>query len=351
MIAKPLCCLVAVGLALCSTAAHAGDEGPAAAAFERASRKLLSDWSERRQAFAQELASVETARAHARTLERRRPPDGDWRRAWAKVEKLRKQMHAVHEKSMSPWTRALKAVAAADSVQALAASDRDRAARRCLDVLRTRLAGGEPGVVLEALAAAERAALTTVCGWSQEPNARRRLLAAVADRLAATPGTSDLDVLCGVVQWDAIFLGSLTAGRAQLEAVSTDLILIFTERAANGIKLSRSKLYRRRGFSARGFRAPLRDGSDQVRHFTWAFRMFARSKNNASMEKLLALKERADATQRKQPLNQADLALNRAARSLVEQILGERSAPEGAHPERRPLSAAHYADAFRKGLQ
>ena len=73
--------------------------------------------------------------------------------------------------------------------------------------------------------------------------------------------------------------------------------------------------------AAGGFARRFRDGSDQVRHFAWAFRMFAASDNYDLTARLLHMKEEQDAKARKTALNAADIALNAAARRIVVRVL------------------------------
>jgi hypothetical protein len=330
--------------------ATAGEGSSALDAFLRVSEETLDGWATLRREQAQLLAEIETARAEARRLERSKSAAvRPWRERWARSETARAGVQLQAKKLLTPWIQRLRALVAEARMKPLPESDRSRVASRCLACLEQGVRAAEPGGML-VLLAAERETLGLALGWVDAAE-RRALLAVVVDRLASTPGYSDLDVLCDVVRWDALFLGSLEAGQPQLDALSTDLILLFTERAANGVALSRSKLYGGGRFGSLGFRKDLRDGSDQVRHFTWAFRMFARSKNNDAMEKLLTLKERADAKLRKQPLNQADMILNRAARRLVEQILDERIDAEAAAKASRPIRIERYAEIIRKELE
>ena len=80
-------------------------------------------------------------------------------------------------------------------------------------------------------------------------------------------------------------------------------MLLFTERGPDGLLLSKSKFYRAGQFLDSGFKEALRDGSNQVRHFCAALRMFALSGNREQTEALLRLKELRDAKTRKLALN------------------------------------------------
>ncbi|MFQ5504192.1 MAG: hypothetical protein ACE5F1_05245 [Planctomycetota bacterium] len=207
---------------------------------------------------------------------------------------------------------------------------------------------GEPRLVLASMRR-QYPALAGVLGRTEDEAARRRLLGRIADRLAATPGLSDPERLCAIVDWESLFLGRGDPGMAQLDALSRDLVLLFTERGPDAISRSGSELYRAGRFGDEGFEEALRDGSDQVRHFCWSFRVFTIHMSRADAEELLRLKEVRDSTRRKEPVNQADLLLNRAARELVEEILGKREGgQDGRRGDPHPVSA--YSALIRKKL-
>lgn len=337
----------AVGLGAGRAAAE--DASSELIVFERATSRLLKDWTVLRQRRSKDVHAIEQGRKKARALARASAGSDDasrWRATWAAVAKKRAALHQQHAQPMLPWSKALLALLARQPSAPLAQAARRKVGVHCFAVVRSWLLTCEPARVRADLTAASAIALA----WFDAASERRALLAAIADRHVATPGFSDVDVLCEVVAWDAIFLERLGAGAPQLDALSSDLIQICTERAADGVSKSGSRLYRATRFSDRGFRPALRDGSDQVRHFAWAFRMFAKSERRDGVEALLAFKERMDATRRKQPLNKADLALNKAARRLVETILDVPTGTRPAETERIPIPAARHAGLFRRVL-
>ena len=195
-------------------------------------------------------------------------------------------------------------------------------------------------------------AFATILAAHDGARERRRFLNRIVDRECTRDGTSDLDLLCTTVAWDALFLRDLATGPRQLRALSADLILLFTERGPDGLRLSEAGFYRPGRTRDRGFRASLRDGGDQVRHFCWALRMFATSLVPALTEQVLRAKELKDASQRGGGENASDLRLNRTAREIVAEILGvARPESAGATPTRpTPLPIGDYAALFRQRL-
>jgi hypothetical protein len=181
---------------------------------------------------------------------------------------------------------------------------------------------------------------------------RRQFLNRVVDRGSTTGEMSDLDLLCLTVAWDAVFLRDLVAGPRQLRALTADLILLFTERGPDGLRLSEAGFYRPGRTRDRGFRSRLRDGGDQVRHFCWALRMFAISPVPALTERLLGGKELRDAGQRGGVENASDLRLNRTAREIVAEILGAapQETADATPAPRTPLAIEDYAALFRDRL-
>ncbi len=149
---------------------------------------------------------------------------------------------------------------------------------------------------------------------------RRDLLNVISKRQSQVPGISDLDVLIEVLLWESIFFPSTTPKAKCLDTVSIDLILLFTGRGANGISKSGEKYYVASQFLADGFREDLKDKSNQVRHFCWAWRMFMKSKSPQATQSLLYLKELKDSKTRKLPMNKADLRLNKCAATVARMV-------------------------------
>ena len=73
----------------------------------------------------------------------------------------------------------------------------------------------------------------------------------------------------------------------------------------------------------RGFHESFQDGSDQVRHFCWALRLFANADSPEKAARLLQLKELRDSFTRSVPVNEADRLLNQVAGELIEHLRAE----------------------------
>jgi len=226
---------------------------------------------------------------------------------------LARDESAIHEN----WTRLDHAV--------LASADHHGLADRCVPLIELWLRRERPDVVFRTL---DRE-LHHIAGLlpDLEPRARRRLLGHVADRLAKQRGLTSVDVLTRSVECAAVLLGPASTGEHGLDAITADLVVVFTERDTNGVKRASSGEYRRRGLTDSGFHPDYRDGSDQVRHFCWAIRLFVVNEHPTLVDVLLALKEIRDAKRRKKQLDVADLRLNGASRRFVTAI---RSSPRPA---------------------
>ncbi len=286
------------------------------------------------------LESIENARRRSREATTRaesRPstaPDGTTGPdPWAATAPAREALQAEVRALLLPWLRASRDLLAGEAARAEAAANDRAIVAIASPILEAGLGLLEPPAFVDLLVT-ESPALARLLGRAADPEARLRLLAILADRLAATPGTSDIDVLEAVIAFAERCHADREEARALLDTLSGDLILVFTERAADGVTPSGSPHHRPGRCGDRGFRAELRDDGDQVRHFCWALRMFAIATDLDAREKLLRLKERLDAARRDQPINQADLALNRIAREIVTTFL----APPSDAAERVRLS-------------
>ena len=221
--------------------------------------------------------------------------------------------------------------------------DKGKVGGVCLEVLQEWIRVTGPKAVLDAVRD-EHPSLAVALGWLEDPSRRRDFLYRIVLRLTGTPGGSDLGVLVAVVRWEALLLQGRAAGEEQLDSLTSDLILLFTERSPDGISRSGAGYYSKGRLKDGGFKKSLRDGSDQVRHFAWAFRHFAASDNREATEELLHAKEIRDALERDQEVSEADLALNRAARQIVEEILPGTGKPPGGAPERTRPDPAPIED-------
>ncbi|MFT7619480.1 MAG: hypothetical protein ACI97A_003134 [Planctomycetota bacterium] len=228
--------------------------------------------------------------------------DKKWAAEWSKTEDQRSEIHQAYTSLAQDFTK-LSGIKDHDRLMLFAQLLRAWIAHGEVVTIRETLQSKfkKPGQLLLLLAATER----------------RKLLHQVSTRAQATPGVTDLDVLLEVVNWEVLFLTSKPNTPIRHDDLSTDLILLFTDRGAGGIVKSNAGFYRPGLLLDRGFKAELRDESNQVRHFCWALRMFAKSENPDSTESILRLKEWRDAKVRKTPINEADLKLNRAARRIA----------------------------------
>ena len=202
---------------------------------------------------------------------------------------------------------------------------RRRAAALFLRLLHAFLEMGEAeGLWLEACAPG--GALHPCAGlfsWVEPVAKRRRFLAAVAAAIAREPGRTDLEILSGVLRFDALFLAGVREPRRRFRLLAGDLLALFTE--IGGASSPGCRLPGRRG--AGGFRPEFRDGGDQVRHLAGAFALLALSPDPVLAEGILVVKEMRDAWIRRSPLNHADLRLDRAVRRLVEALLRDPTSP------------------------
>lgn len=227
-------------------------------------------------------------------------------------------------------------------------ADRGKLARLCLPVVKIWLDRVAPQLVLGSLRREHDRVGKLLANL--EPTERRSVLAKVVERSAKHRSLTSLDVLVGAVDWDALLLGRDSTGRASLDALSTDLVLVFTERSPDGMRESGSPHYRSGRTRDTGFARELRDGSDQVRHFCWAMRLFAVSKNLPITEAVLRLKEVDDARRRKTAgLNEADLRLNNAARRFVEEVRPAIRANDASQP-RPGVALGQYSRRIRRLL-
>ncbi len=265
---------------------------------------------------------------------------------WEALADERRSWHRRILDLISPWEAELDAYIGKLSASPGGQKDIDRIAGSCVATLRSWIEVDEPELILARLEN-ETSGIAELMPRIVDKEIRRRILSELIDRQVGCPGYSDLDLLAHIIQWEALFLRDLPPGRAQLEALSEDLILLFTERAPDGLSLSTARYFQAGRFGDRGFKREYRDDSDQVRHFAWALRIFATSSNPDRGEALLVFKETRDSLARDEPLNQADLSLNRGVRRLVGKILGREGAGEA---ERTPIPIQGYAAQLRLEL-
>lgn len=240
---------------------------------------------------------------------------------WDGMASERKNWHYEILGLIEPWEEELNRTVNSLSAGPEARVAIDRIARSCVATLRTWIEVDEPEFILERLES-EAHGIAALLPRLTDKDVRRQVLNVLIERQSGCPGYSDLDLLTHLVEWEALFLKDLPPGKDQLDSLSEDLILLFTERASDGISRSSAGYFQAGRFTDRGFKREFRDGNDQLRHFAWAFRIFATSSNPDQGEALLVLKETRDAFARDEPLNQADLSLNRAVRDLVAELLG-----------------------------
>ncbi len=249
--------------------------------------------------------SLETKRRLANAASRV-DPQGNWHHSWQKTSPSRSRIH----KSYLTLAKRL------ENHQEL--NDREKL-ELTFHLLTAWVKYGEVDLIRQNLAK-EVPQLAKRLATCEDSKKRRDFLNLVALRNVGCPGGNDLDVLVEVAEWEVLFLAALDGQKKQLQTLSTDLIFLFTDRNAGGIRKSSAGYYKVGLFLDRGFKKDLRDKSNQVRHFAWAFRMFSASNNHKAIEGLLRLKETRDARTRKLKINQADLKLNKCARLLVEKI-------------------------------
>lgn len=149
-----------------------------------------------------------------------------------------------------------------------------------------------------------------------DDDARRGVLAFIADRSAAERDVTDLDALTRLVTVESLVLGEHPP---PLKTLTTDLVRVCTERSATGVVARPSRFYREDRFLDSGFRAAFRDGSDQVRHATWALKMFSAYGSTDVVERSLALRDLG-------PDEASDRKLNEAARALAKELVTLRPA-------------------------
>ncbi len=300
-------------------------------ALQKEAKRLRQSWALGLRKSRKARATLEAVRREARRAERVKAPTAKtrrWSERWSAVDRIPTRM--AIQRDYEAWAEALTPLLALHAQAPLSMPLRSA----MHDATRERVGAwieiGEPNQVWLMLRR-DRSGVKQALAMRGSDATRRALLADILARIAATPGHSDVDALASVTNWAGLVLGNRT-GAAQLNLLSKDLILLLTERDVDGISLSKAGHYTPGRFRDRGFAEPLRDGSDQVRHFAWAFRMFAASADADATAWFLTLKEKRDAAARKVPLNQADLALNKAARQLVDTLRGRRRSFPHAPP-------------------
>ncbi|MEE9391894.1 MAG: hypothetical protein V3W41_05260 [Planctomycetota bacterium] len=244
---------------------------------------------------------------------------------------------AIHKRFKNPFERWLTAIRPSASPGAPVA----QLATTAASYLKTWIQVGDPVSIRTFL---EREA-KQVIPQLKDADLRRSILSLVADRLCRTPGRNDLEDFLEVLHWETLFLDALPKGKPQADALTADLVLIFSDRDLDALRKSKTAYYRPGRFRDRGFHPRFQDNSDQIRHFCWALRLLARTRNKAFAAKLLDLKEHRDAKTRNLPLNQADLNLNHAAKKLITKLL----AP-AIKPKPSAMSLSEFAAAVQKTL-
>lgn len=305
----------------------------------RAYQNILTGLAEIKHTNSDGLGRLETARAAAHRAEK---PTAVAARNWRETARLRAKLHRDALAMVERHDRRVGAAAAE-----LSREGRQRWARTGLKLVAGWIELGAPETVRKTIVA-RPLSLRTALLWQTDPQARRKFLAGVADRLSGTPARTDLEDLTELLAWTALFHSELPRGRQQLQAVTKDLVLVLTERDETGIRRSRSGYYRPGRFLDIGFGAELRDGSDQVRHFIWALRAMVRSPDLQATERLLDLKELRDSVTRGAPMEKADLALNRRAREVAATMLGVVTGVP--RRDRVPRSVLDLAEVVRQAL-
>ena len=267
-----------------------------------------------------------------------------WRRDWEGTRRLRLRIHDQVQHLLRPWGRRVDLLVKARPDSRLSQALRKKVAGACTEIMRSLVEIGEAGSLRVELAKDQASALVPLA-WGESAVQRRSFLTLLASRLAQTPGVSDLKILEDVIAWDELFLSRSTP-RDAVDALTEDLILIFSDRSGDGMTPSDATFYKAGRCGDTGFDSSLRDGSDQVRHFCWALRIFHNSSDRDFSERLLRMKEVYDAKKRKLPLDRADLRLNHAAREVAEELEGL-DAKSRAKPGLAALITRRLAPGFR----
>lgn len=342
--------LILLLLGLLPLAAARADEGaqeeePTALTVFRAEiEKRVTAWKQILEETEAARRKLEATRVGSRTGERARTPTAeqrDWQKRWAATAADRVTIHNVLFRHFLSFSEPLLALFAVHAGKPLTPQSQAQVAKVCADRVSAWIEVGEPATLRGVLESVDTG-IPRALALPGRDHPRRRLLGTVLARAAATPGLSDLDALEAAFSWAALFVAGRTV-KEQLDVVSRDLILLLTERKEDGLSLSDGRYNKDHGFRDRGFGRRYRDGSNQLRHFAWAFRLFAASGNEEFTTRLLRMKEERDAKTRKQPVSEADLALNDAARRIVGRILGRNEGQE-------PLDAARWSELVRDEL-
>ena len=304
------------------------DSDPAVETFREETTRVMGRIELLRRQLANDLKRLESTREDSRRRERasEQSPAGKGRtralRYWKRTAQQRATVQSRVEQILVEWHGALDRIVPSEKRPGPPRAQREEIAQLCVSVLGEWASVGEPGAILASIRD-EHGGLRAALGWLESTQVRRDFLHVVADRTAATTGRSDVDVLVAIVEWEALFLANAEPGRVAFDVLTEDLILLFTDRGSDALSLSGSTHYRPSRCRDIGFKAALRDGSDQVRHVCWAFRMYSISESLDDAERTLRFKELGDAVRRGLPLNEADLSLNRAAREIVDEILAD----------------------------
>lgn len=355
---RGLVLLMLVLLPLAPATAEEGDETPGQDPGEDAAReeptaltlfradveKRVSAWKDLLADTEELRAKLEKSRARSREDERAREPTPEqrqWQKRWDATAADRVTLHNGLFRHFLSFSQPVLGLFAAHDARPLTPQSQAQVAKVCADRVRAWVEVGEPATLRGVLESVDTG-VPRALALPGRDHPRRQLLGSVLARTAATPGRSDLDALEAVFSWAALFVAGRPV-KQQLDQVSRDLVLLLTERKEDGIFRSDGRYHRELGFGSRGFGKRYRDGSNQLRHFAWAFRMFAASTNEAFTTKLLTMKEERDAKTRKQPVNTSDLALNEAARRIVARIRGQADGVE-------PLEAAGWSALVRTEL-
>ena len=292
------------------------DEPTALSTFRSEVAGLARAWQAVLRQTAPLRKRLEATRLACRRDERALRPTAkqlSWRVRWGATAADRMRLHNKIFPHFLKWTTPLQVLFDGHDTKPLTAQTLAQVSLVAADRVRAWVAVGEVST-LRGLLETAPGGIVRALALPGRPHPRRMLLTAVASRVAATPGEDDLDALRAVVSWDGLFAADRKPA-AQLDLVSRDLVRVLTERKEDGQALGDGRYYVAGRFRDRGFAARFRDGSDQVRHFAWAFRMFTASEQPEGTAQLLRAREVLDARRRKQPLNKADVVLRGRSRS------------------------------------
>ena len=184
---------------------------------------------------------------------------------------------------------------------------------------------------------------------------RRRFLCQLAAAWAKARPRQDLEALLSVMQWSVTLQVDRHLSQKKLKKLGGDLLTVFTEISPTiWTSLASSKPAKAARvsvpvFGDHGLDAELKDGGNQIRHFSWAFWTCTRCPTLADAEWLMTMKEKIDARRRGQKINKADLKLNRRAINLVMKFKKMAGQSDAVRTTTRP--AIDIVALIRKELQ